>query len=79
MDNFRKKLAKDVTPPMEQAVEAVAEQGTSLKYGKSRIADAGGPKSSPKQKKGMAPEAGNTKPSPKRKRGAQKILLGEEL
>ena len=79
VENFRKKLAKDVTPPMEQAVEAIAEQGTPLRHGKSRIADAGGPKSSPKQKRGMAPDAGNIKPSPKRKRGAQKILPGEEL
>jgi hypothetical protein len=70
VDNFRKKSAKDVTPLMEQAVEAVAKQGTPLKCGKSRIADAGGPKSSPKQKRRVAPEAGNTKPSPKRKWGA---------
>ena len=79
VDNFRKKSAKDVTPPMEQAAEAVAEQGTPLRRGKSRIADARGPKSSPKQKRGMAPDAGNIKPSPKRKWGAQKISPGEEL
>jgi hypothetical protein len=79
VDNFRKKSAKDVTPPMEQVVEAVAERGTPLKCGKSRIANVGAPKSSHKQKRGMAPEAGNTKPSPKWKWGVQKISPAEEL
>jgi hypothetical protein len=79
VDNFRKKSAKDVTPPMEQAVEAVTERGIPLKHGKSRIPDARAPKSSPKQKRGVAPEDGNTKPSPKQKWGAHKISPVEEL